>query len=80
MHGTAFLVDSAISWLAARAQLVDVPDREEVTVGVPVSEGGRDEVRRYVLVLMPLAAIFLGIAVWAWRKSTEDRPYAPGGR
>jgi hypothetical protein len=79
MHGAAFLVDSAISWLASRAAVVDVPDRGEVSVGVPVSEQGRDEVRRYVLLLMPLAMVLLGIAVWGWRKSTEDKPYARSG-
>jgi hypothetical protein len=79
MHGAAFLVDSAISWLAAKATVVDVPDRGEVSVGVPVSEQGRDEVRRYVLLFMPLAAVFLGVAVWGWRKSTEDKPYVRGG-
>jgi len=79
MHGAAFFVDSAVSWLAARAEVIDVPDRGEVSVGVPVSEQGRDEVRRYVLLFMPLAAVLLGVAVWAWRKSTEDKPYARGG-
>jgi hypothetical protein len=24
---------------------------------------------------MPLATILLGIAVWGWRRSTEDKPY-----
>ncbi len=76
MHGAAFLVDSAISWLAARTTVVDVPDRGEVSAGVPVSESGREEVRRYVLMLMPMAALLLGVAVWGWRKSTEDKPYA----
>jgi hypothetical protein len=75
LHGTAFLVDSAVSWLAARASVVDVPDRAEVAAGIRVSEQGRDEVRRYVLLLMPLAASLLGIAVWAWRRSSEDKPY-----
>jgi hypothetical protein len=75
LHGTAFFVDSAISWLAARPTLVDVPDRAEVSAGIRVSEQGRDEVRRYVLLLMPLAAALLGAVVWAWRKSSEDKPY-----
>jgi hypothetical protein len=44
-----------------------------------ISEQGRDEVRRYVLVIMPLAAILLGAAVWAWRRSSENKPYVPGG-
>jgi hypothetical protein len=75
LHGAAFLVDSAVSWLTARATVVDVPDRAEVSAGVRVSEQGREEVRRYVLLLMPLAAALLGIAVWAWRRSSEDKPY-----
>jgi hypothetical protein len=75
LHGMAFLVDSALSWLAARPAVVDVPDRAEVGAGIRVSEEGRDEVRRYVLVLMPLAALLIGIAVWAWRRSSEDKPY-----
>ncbi|MDP9034600.1 MAG: GldG family protein [Myxococcota bacterium] len=79
LHGTAFFVDSALSWLAARPQVVDVPDRAEIAAGMRVSEAGRDEVRRYVLGLMPLAALLLGVAVWAWRKSSEDRPYVSPG-
>jgi hypothetical protein len=78
LHGMAFLVDSALSWLAARPTVVDVPDRAEVAAGIRVSEEGRDEVRRYVLVLMPLAALLIGIAVWAWRRSSEDKPYEKG--
>jgi len=55
--------------------VVDVPDKEQVAAGMRVSEAGREEVRRYVLVLMPLAAMLLGIAVWAWRRSSENKPY-----
>jgi hypothetical protein len=75
LHGAAFLVDSALSWLAARPGVIDVPDKAEVAAGMRVSEEGRNEVRRYVLVLMPLAALLLGAAVWAWRRSSEDKPY-----
>jgi hypothetical protein len=78
LHGTAFLVDSALSWLVARPPVVDVPDKAEVAAGMRISEEGRDEVRRYVLILMPLAAMLLGAAVWAWRRSSENKPYAPG--
>ncbi len=77
LHGSAFLVDSALSWLAARPEVVDVPERSEVAVAMRISEEGRDEVRRYVLVLMPLGAILLGVAVWAWRRSSENTPYVP---
>jgi hypothetical protein len=76
LHGAAFLVDSALSWLAARPEVVDVPDRAEVAAGMRVSEEGRTEVQRYVLLFMPLAALLLGVAVWAWRRSSENKPYA----
>ncbi|HXX70435.1 MAG TPA: GldG family protein [Polyangiaceae bacterium] len=79
LHGAAFFVDSAISWLAARPAIVDVPDRAEVAAGMRVSESGREEVRRYVLLLMPAAAALLGVTVWAWRRSSENRPYEPIG-
>jgi hypothetical protein len=79
LHGAAFFVDSAVSWLAVRPSVVDVPDRAEVSAGIRVSEEGRDEVRRYVLLLMPAAATLLGVAVWAWRRSAENRPYKPIG-
>jgi hypothetical protein len=49
-------------------------------VAMRLSEEGRDEVRTYVLVLLPLAALLLGIAVWAWRRSTENAPYVPLAR
>lgn len=74
LHGAAFFVDSALSWLASRPEVVDVPNRPAVAVAMRLSEG-RDEVRTYVLVLLPLAALLLGIAVWAWRRSTENAPY-----
>jgi hypothetical protein len=79
LHGAAFLVDSALSWLAARPEVVDVPDRAEVAAGMRVSEEGRTEVQRYVLYFMPLAALLLGIAVWAWRRSSENKPYVRRG-
>jgi hypothetical protein len=75
IHGAAFFVDSALSWLAARPEMVDVPEKAQVAAGMRVSEANRAEVRRYVLVLMPLAAMLLGLAVWAWRRSSENRPY-----
>jgi len=80
LHGAAFFVDSALSWLAARPDVVDVPDKAQVSAGMRVSEEGREEVRRYVLLFMPLAAVLLGLAVWGWRRSSENRPYASRAR
>ncbi len=78
LHGAAYFVDSALAWLAARPEVVDVPDRAEVPAGMRISERARAEVERYVLLYMPLAALLLGVAVWAWRRSSENKPYAPG--
>jgi len=80
LHGAAFLVDNALSWLAARPAVVDVPDRAEVAAGMRVSEAGRTEVERYVLVFMPLAVLLLGAAVWAWRRAAENKPYESPGK
>jgi hypothetical protein len=77
LHGAAFFVDSALSWLTARPEVVDVPDRAEVAVAMRLSDEARAEVRRYVLVLMPLAVVLLGLAVWAWRRSSENAPHVP---
>jgi hypothetical protein len=79
IHGAAFLVDAALSWLVARPQVVDVPDKPAVAAGMRVSEQGRAEVRRYVLVLMPLAVLLLGLAVGSWRRSSEGKPYVAAG-
>ncbi len=78
IHGAAFLVDSALSWLVARPEVIDVPDKAVVAAGMRVSEQGRSEVRRYVLVLMPLAVLLLGAAVWSWRRSSEGKPHVVG--
>lgn len=79
LHGAAFFVDSALAWLSARPEVVDVPDKADVPAGIRISEGARAEVERYVLLFMPLAAVLLGIAVWAWRRSSENKPYVAGG-
>lgn len=77
LHGAAFFVDSALAWLAARPEVVDVPDKAEVAAGIRISQEARAEVERYVLLFMPLAAVLLGVAVWAWRRSSENKPYVP---
>ena len=75
LHGAAFLVDSALSWLSARPAMVDVPDKAEIAAGMRVSAEGRAEVERYVLLFMPLAALLMGASVWAWRRAAENKPY-----
>jgi hypothetical protein len=79
LHGAAFFVDSALSWLSARPAMVDVPDKAEIAAGMRVSPEGRTEVERYVLLFMPLAALLMGSSIWAWRRAAENRPYTPRG-
>jgi ABC-type uncharacterized transport system involved in gliding motility auxiliary subunit len=70
-RGSAILVENAIAWLASQPQVLDIPARPSVSAGMRVSDESRSEVRRYVLVFMPLAAALLGVAVALRRKSTE---------
>jgi len=76
LRGTAILVENAIAWLATKPEIVDIPARAEVAAGMRITEESRAEVRRYVVVLMPLAVGLLGLAIGLRRKSTEGRPYA----
>jgi hypothetical protein len=75
LRGTALMVESAISWLATKPEIVDVPSRDPLPAGVRISEEARSEVRRYVMVFMPLAAGLLGLAIGFRRRSTEGREH-----
>lgn len=76
-RGSALLVDNAISWLSARPAIVDVPEKAQVPAGIRISEGSRKEIRMYVLVYMPAAALLLALAVLLRRRSTERVAVAP---
>jgi hypothetical protein len=73
-RGAAILVENAISWLAAKPEVLDVPARPSVAAGIRITEESRGEVARYVLIYMPLAIILLAAAVAFWRRSTERKP------
>jgi hypothetical protein len=74
LRGAAVLVENAISWLASKPEILDVPERAQVAAGMRISEESRSEVRRYVLLFMPLAVLLLGAAVALRRRSTEGAP------
>jgi hypothetical protein len=74
LRGAAVLVENAISWLASKPEILDVPDKPTVAAGIRMSVEDRSEVRRYVLLFMPLAAALLGLAVALRRRSTEGAP------
>lgn len=71
LRGAAIFLENAIAWLAARPAILDVPAKSEIAAGLRMTEASRSEVRRYVLLFMPLAIALLGIAVALRRRSTE---------
>lgn len=71
LRGAALLTESAISWLASKPQVLDVPDRAAVPAGIRITDQERDAVRRYVLFLMPGAVAVLGVVIAMWRRRTE---------
>jgi hypothetical protein len=77
-RGAAFFVESAISWLASRPAILDVPDKPAVSAAIRITEESRSEVGRYVLIYMPLAAALLGFAVGLRRRSTEGKRQRQG--
>jgi hypothetical protein len=77
LRGAALLVESAISWLASKPQVLDVPDRAAVPAGLRLTADDRSEVLRYVLVFMPAMTALLGVGIGLWRRSTEGKPPPP---
>ncbi len=77
--GSAFFAEGAISWLSARAPVLDIPDRPSVTAGVRLTAESIDEVKRYVLVLIPLTFAALGILV-TWSRRRTPAKAAAGAR
>lgn len=77
VRGAAMLVESAISWLAAKPQILDVPERPSVAAGIRITDESRTKVLWYVLVYMPLAVLLMAAAVWFWRRSTEREKRKP---
>jgi hypothetical protein len=73
-RGAAFFVENSISWLASKPQVLDIPARPSIAAGIKINEESRSEVRRYVLVYMPLAAFLVGLAIALRRRSTEGAP------
>jgi hypothetical protein len=77
LRGGAIFTESAISWLAARPPILDIPDKPAVA-GARINESSLGEVLRYVVLYMPGAAALLGLAVFLRRRSTEGRARAGG--
>ncbi len=78
-RGTAFLVENAVAWLAAKPEVLDIPDKPTVGAGLKMNAAVEGQVQRYVLLYMPLAAFAIALGVGLRRRSTEGKPRnAPG--
>jgi hypothetical protein len=71
VRGAALFVESAISWLTSKPQVLDVPDRNAIPAGIRITDDDRAAIRRYVLFLMPGTIAVLGIVIGLWRRRTE---------
>ena len=73
LRGGSLFVGSAIAWLTARPQLLDIPEKPTFTAGLHVSDAWLASTFRYVVIYIPLASVLLGLAVYLRRRGTERR-------
>lgn len=73
LRAGAYFVESAVSWLTTRPQIVDIPAKPAVTAGMRLTEESAAQVRNYVIGYIPIAAALVGLAVFLRRRSTERR-------
>lgn len=76
-RGGALLAESAISWLASKPQVLDVPEKAAVGAGMRVNEESRGVIRRYVVLFMPATVALLGVAIALFRRAGEGKAKAP---
>ncbi|HEX4334819.1 MAG TPA: GldG family protein [Polyangiaceae bacterium] len=74
--GNRMLVESALSWLAAKPKIVSVPEKPSHPAGLSLTEESLGEVLRYVLLYMPGSALLLGALILVRRRHTERRSRA----
>jgi hypothetical protein len=77
LRGNAILAENAVSWLAARPLILDVPDRQTPSANLRITEGSLGEILRYVLLFMPGAAALLGLSVYLLRRSDKKDRHKP---
>jgi hypothetical protein len=72
-RGGALLAESAVSWLASRPQILDVPEKAPVGAGMHIDEASRAVIRRYVVFFMPGTVALLGLAIALFRRAGEGK-------
>ncbi|HEU4533339.1 MAG TPA: GldG family protein, partial [Polyangiaceae bacterium] len=73
LRGGALFVESAVSWLTSRPQIVDIPAKPSVQAGLRLTDDSLRQVTNYVTLYIPAAAALVGLAVYLRRRSTEGR-------
>ena len=63
-----YLVTSAVNWLLEREALISIPPKSTDQVSVTLSRADIGRITLLVLLVLPLAAVGLGIAVWLKRR------------
>ena len=63
-----YLVTSAVNWLLDRESLISIPPKSTEQVAVTLSRGDIARITILVLLVLPAAAIGLGILVWLKRR------------
>jgi hypothetical protein len=71
LYGNQRLIENAISWAAARPSMLNVPEKPEREIGLSLSEDSISEVRRYVLLYMPVSAGLIAAFVLLRRRNSE---------
>jgi len=79
-RGGPLLAESAISWLASKPQVLDVPEKAAVGAGMRVDDESRSSIRRYVVLFMPATVALLGVAIALFRRAGEGRGPKGGGK
>jgi hypothetical protein len=73
LYGNQRLIENVISWAAARPSILSVPQKPEREIGLSLSEESISEVRRYVLLYMPVSAGLIAAFVLLRRRNAERR-------
>ena len=63
-----YLISSAVNWLLERESLISIPPKSTDQVSVSLSRADIGRITLFVLLVLPLAAIALGLAVWLRRR------------
>ncbi len=81
LRGAAWLVEAAVSWLAAKNVTLDIPAKQARPVGLNLTQAALRTVLIGVVMVVPLTVLFAGVAVRWRRQRTEEqsRRSAPKG-